>query len=74
MTSVIRPVTKLSDEQQALLDQAIAAAKRADAAEDVAWQKIKAARDVGVPDTVLCERTGRSRATLNRRFGRRNAT
>lgn len=35
------------------------------------WLAIKNARDAGVPDVLLCDETGQSRATLNRKFGAR---
>ncbi|WP_328339572.1 hypothetical protein [Micromonospora sp. NBC_00421] len=73
MTDVIRPKTQHTDEQRALLAAAVKAARTADEAEERAWQAIKAARDAGVLDTVLCEQTGRSRATLNRKYGPRPA-
>lgn len=78
MTIVPRPLTKLTDEQQELLRQAIEAAKKsaqdqqsADASRDEAWRAILAARNGGVPDDVVCKQTGFSRATLNRKFGPR---
>jgi hypothetical protein len=78
VTAVPRPKTKLSDDQQRLLIAAVEAAKksddshqRADADEDEAWQKIVVARKAGVPDDLLCSETGFSRATLNRKYGRR---
>jgi hypothetical protein len=68
-----------NDEQRRLLAAAERAAHRADrlaaqakAADEEAWQAILAAR-TDVPDLVLCERTHRSRATLNRRYGARTA-
>lgn len=78
MTTVPRPITKLTDDQQKLLDAAVAAAKRsdqsqerADADKEAAWQAILAARAGGVPDDRLCDETGFNRSTLNRRFGTR---
>ena len=71
MTAVIRPVTTLNDEQQAALDAAVKGAQIADEAEERAWALIKEARDLGVPDTLLCDRAGRSRSTLHRRYGPR---
>jgi len=73
VTAVIRPVTQLDDEQQRLLGEAVAEARQADEAEERAWIKIKAARDAGVPDTLLCEKAKRSRATLNRKYGARKS-
>jgi hypothetical protein len=68
---VPRPPTRLSDEQQRLLDEAVAAAAEADAQVEAAWKKIKKARDAGVPDRRLMEETAWSRATLNRKYGAR---
>ena len=73
MTDVIRPKTQHTEEQRAALAEAVKASREADEAEERAWEKIKAARDAGVLDTVLCDQTGRSRATLNRRYGPRTA-
>ncbi|MEU5965966.1 hypothetical protein ABZ777_32575 [Micromonospora parva] len=71
MTDVVRPKKVLTEEQQVLLAQAVADAKLADAAVEKAWASIKAARDAGVGDILLCDQTGWSRATLNRRYGPR---
>lgn len=80
MPNVPRPLTKLTAEQQALLAAAVKGAqksdesqRRADADKDDAWQKILVARNAGVPDDLLCKRTGFSRATLVRKFGNRSA-
>jgi hypothetical protein len=70
---MIRPTWNPDDEQRKLLDAAIAAAVEADEREDAAWVAIRKAREAGVPDTILCERTKRSRATLNRKFGARQS-
>lgn len=63
----------MSPEAWAALERAVSAAQRADALKAQAWLSIKAARDAGVLDTDLCEQTGRSRATLHRKFGPRSA-
>ncbi len=68
---MIRPTWSGTADQKKKLAAAIAAARKADQAEDEAWRLIREARDAGVPDTVLCDQTDRSRATLNRRFGKR---
>ncbi|MGC5018997.1 hypothetical protein [Micromonospora sp. DT47] len=76
MTDVIRPKTVYTDEQKALLAEAVADAQAAEAAEEKAWQSIKRARDAKVLDTDLCgdETPPRfNRATLNRKFGPRSA-
>ncbi|MGW4467459.1 hypothetical protein [Micromonospora sp. NPDC004704] len=71
MTDVIRPKIVHTEDQRALLAKAVAAARAADEAEEKAWEAIVEARQAGVLDTVLCEQTGRSRATLNRKYGPR---
>ncbi|MFI7547189.1 hypothetical protein [Actinoplanes sp. NPDC049599] len=71
MTAVPRPVTKLTDEQRRLLDEAVKAAAESRKATETAWERIITARAAGVPDELLCDETGFSRATLNRRYGRR---
>lgn len=78
MTAVPRPTTKLTDEQRELLAAAVRAAnekhaqqRQTDASEEAAWQVILQARRGGVPDELLCDETGFSRATLNRKFGPR---
>ncbi|MEU7904091.1 hypothetical protein [Actinoplanes sp. NPDC049118] len=79
MTTVPRPITKLTDDQQKLLAEAVKAAKksdqsqaRADADKEAAWEAILTARAGGVPDDRLCDETGFNRSTLNRRFGTRS--
>lgn len=68
-----RPATVLTEEQEILLSQAEEAFRQARAAEEEMWAGVLAARKGGVPDLVLCQETGISRATLNRRFGNRKA-
>lgn len=68
---MIRPVVQLTVEQKAAL---VAAKKLADQHRKIEadmWAAIKAARDLGIADTRLCEETGQSRATLNRKYGPR---
>ena len=78
MTAVPRPITKLTDEQRRLLDQAVEAANKkhasqeqTDALDEAAWQRIVEARKGGVPDELLCDETWYSRASLNRKYGPR---
>jgi hypothetical protein len=78
VTNVPRPLTKLTQEQQKLLAEAVRKAQRsvqaqerADTVKEDAWQSLLAARNAGVPDDLLCKQTGFSRATLNRKFGTR---
>lgn len=71
---VIRPTwSPETDEQRQLLAVAVEQAQIADIAEEKTWELIVAARKAGVPDLVLCERTNRSRSTLNRKYGPRSA-
>lgn len=71
MTAVPRPTTKLNDEQRRLLDVAVESARNARSADQAAWNAALAARRAGVPDELLCDETGLSRATLNRKYGPR---
>lgn len=66
-----RPVTVLTLHQEEQLQAAVEAGEQADEADRKLWEAVKAARAAGVPDMLLCERTGVSRATLNRRLGPR---
>jgi hypothetical protein len=59
------------DQQRKLLADAVAEVKKARIVESSAWAKMQAAREAGVPDTVLCLNADVSRATLNRKLGRR---
>ena len=80
MPNMPRPVTKLSDEQRALLAEFVTAAKKADQAEAqleaetlAALRAAQAAREAGIPDTALKQASGWSRMKLHRRLGpRRN--
>lgn len=75
MADMIRPAwTPDTTAQRRALDDAVREARRADRAVEQMWAAILAARQAGIPDTVICERTGQSRATLNRRYGRRSTT
>lgn len=72
MTSMIRPTwTAENERQREALARAVQLAEKSKEAEETMWAAIVAARNLGIPDTVLCERTGQSRATLNRKFGAR---
>lgn len=69
---MIRPTwTPTTDIQRRAIADAIQRAEAAARAEKLMWDAILEARELDVPDTVLCERTGVSRATLNRKFGPR---
>jgi hypothetical protein len=77
VTTVPRPITKLTDEQRRLLDEAVKTAHELKAQmqelDQKIWDAALAARKAGVPDELLCDETGLSRATLNRRFGNRKS-
>ncbi|MEU8158146.1 hypothetical protein AB0B94_31210 [Micromonospora sp. NPDC048986] len=62
------------DEQRKALADATRLARKHRQAEAAKWAGMLRARVLGVPDEVLCDETGESRATLNRRFGPRRAT
>jgi len=66
-----RPVTVLTDQQRAALADLALKADAARDAEALMWQAALDARAAGVPDVLLCEESGLSRATLNRKFGPR---
>ncbi|MCG5460863.1 GIY-YIG nuclease family protein [Micromonospora sp. MED01] len=66
-----RPVTVLTPHQEQLLLDAVSAGELADEADRKLWEVVEVARNGGVPDVLLCDRSGISRATLNRRLGPR---
>jgi len=66
-----RDLLGLSEDAQEKLRAAIEAAREAHELREAAWEAVRAARVPGVSDERLCEATGFSRATLNRRFGPR---
>lgn len=61
------------DLQMQLLADAVTEVQKARRAEWSAWALMQRAREAGVPDTVLCARAEVSRATLNRKLGKRPA-
>lgn len=68
-----RPVTVLTQEQEQVLDEVVQRARQTEELRRRLWAEVELARDAGVPDMVLCEKAGISRATLNRRLGSRSA-
>jgi hypothetical protein len=73
VATMIRPAwSPETDEQRRALAKAIKRAQLAAKADAAMWEAIVEARNVGVPDTLLCDETGQSRATLNRKFGARS--
>lgn len=71
MTAMPRPITKLTDEQRRLLDAVVEKAKQARSVDQEAWDLALEARNAGVPDEMLCDESGLSRSTLNRKYGPR---
>jgi hypothetical protein len=68
---VIRPTFTPTAEQRDAIDRAKRLALLVSDAEANMWAAIREARELGVPDVKLCNETGQSRATLNRKFGPR---
>lgn len=58
--------TPQTDDQHRAIAAAKRAAKRADEADDLMWQSVQDALDLGVPAAFLADTVGRSRATLYR--------
>ncbi|WP_420124375.1 GIY-YIG nuclease family protein [Nakamurella sp.] len=68
-----RPPAALTPHQAQLLQAAADAGAAASAADQALWRAVETARSGGVPDVLLCDRAGVSRATLNRRLGPRSS-
>jgi DNA invertase Pin-like site-specific DNA recombinase len=68
VSAVPRPVTKLTAEQEELLQAAVAAAEKSRESTDEAWAAIRRAAAGGVPVDLACEETKFSRATYYRRY------
>lgn len=66
-----RPTTA---EEKAALAAIRRAAHAADAAEDVLWEAVKAARALNIPAELAAREAGRSKATLYRRLGTDDAS
>lgn len=81
-TDIVSPVARRrwrgSEEQDAVLARLAATfeesrrlAERAHALEEEGWADAQKARELGIPDTVICQRGDISRSTLQRRLGYR---
>lgn len=81
-TDIVSPVARRrwqgSEDQEYVLSrlasrfgQARILAERAHAAEEEGWEQVQRARELGIPDTVICQRGDISRTTLQRRLGYR---
>jgi hypothetical protein len=81
-TDIVSPVARRrwrgSEEQDAVLTRLAGKfadsrdlAEKAHALEEEGWADVQKARDMGIPDTVICQRGDISRTTLQRRLGYR---
>lgn len=68
---VVRPRWRGSDEQEAVLASIAAQIEDLRRREDAVWEDVQKARELGIPDTVICQRGDISRTTLQRRLGHR---
>jgi hypothetical protein len=68
---VVRPRWRGSDEQEAVLASAAGEFEKARQHEEGGWVFVRQARELGIPDTVICQRADISRTTLQRRLGHR---
>ncbi|MFB9187387.1 hypothetical protein ACFFX1_55465 [Dactylosporangium sucinum] len=72
---MIRPIWEpKTDEERAVLAEAARLRKVAEEAEAAIWTNLARGRQLNIPDTTLCDVSGESRATLNRRFGSKKAS
>jgi hypothetical protein len=78
VSSVARRRWRGSDEQEAVLarlasksEEYRAVTEKAHALEEQMWADAQKARDLAIPDTVICQRGDISRTTLQRRLGYR---
>jgi hypothetical protein len=81
-TDIVTPVARRrwrgSEEQDAVLTRVASKfadsrdlAEKAHALEEEGWADAQKARELGIPDTVICQRGDISRTTLQRRLGYR---
>ncbi|GAA2696609.1 hypothetical protein [Actinoplanes palleronii] len=68
---VIRPRWRGDDAQESALAAIAAKFEESRKAEDAGWAAVRQARELGVPDTVICQRADISRTTLQRKLGHR---
>lgn len=77
MPTMIRPAwdaEEATEAERKALTEAIRLAKKKNEYEALMWAAIIKARSLGIPDPVICDQTGESRATLNRKYGPRSAS
>jgi hypothetical protein len=63
-----------SEEQEQVLMGLARRAEESRQVEDSVWADAQKARDLGIPDTVICQRADLSRTTLQRKLGTRART
>ena len=63
-----------SEEQEQVLTGLARRAEESRQVEDSVWADAQKARDLGIPDTVICQRADLSRTTLQRKLGTRART
>lgn len=76
MPTMIRPAwdsDEATEAERKALAEAVRLAKKKNEYEAQMWAAIIKARKLGIPDPVICDLTGESRATLNRKYGARSA-
>lgn len=68
---VIRPRWRGSDEQEEALVAIAREFEKSRRHEEAGWLAAQKARELGIPDTVICQRGDISRTTLQRKLGHR---
>lgn len=63
-----------TDEERVILAEARRLRRIAEETEAAIWANLARGRQLDIPDTTLCDISGESRATLNRRFGSKKAS
>jgi hypothetical protein len=71
---VIRPNWKpQTDDERGVVAELRRLRRQAANVEKAIWAAIAKGRELDIPDTTLCDESGESRSTLNRRLGPRGA-
>lgn len=68
---VVRPRWRGSDEQEQVLAAVAKEFEESRRHEEAGWVLAQKARELGIPDTVICQRGDISRTTLQRKLGHR---
>jgi hypothetical protein len=69
--TMVRPRWRGSEEQEAVLASLARKFEAARRSEEDGWVDVQKARELGIPDTVICQRGDISRTTLQRKLGHR---